>query len=91
MNKAKETEKAHDEFHQPFLHIQKKKKSQTNTRKLPEFYYSLQQTQNVTSNSKILKLFPLKSRMIQNILEALANVRKEISVKSPSLWYFVVA
>lgn len=26
MNKAKETEKAHDEFHQPFLHIQKKKK-----------------------------------------------------------------
>ena len=89
MSKAKETEKAHDEFHQPFLHI--KKKSQTNTRKLPEYYYSLQQTQNVTSNGKILKLFPLKSGIIQNILEALANVRKEISVKSPSLWYFVVA
>lgn len=25
MNKAKETEKAHDEFLQPFLHIKKKK------------------------------------------------------------------
>lgn len=28
MNKAKETEKAHDEFLQPFLHIKKKKARQ---------------------------------------------------------------
>ena len=36
MSKAKETEKAHDEFHQPFLHIKKKK-----ARQIQENYLSI--------------------------------------------------
>ena len=37
MSKAKETENAHDEFHQPFLHIKKKKKA----RQIQENYLSI--------------------------------------------------